>query len=94
MKNGPYTLVKAPEDYPGKKYRGKYVYEHHLVWWKETGEIVPPGCNVHHKNEIKTDNRFDNLEILSHQEHAKEHGAKREKSYTWLSCTFVESISR
>ena len=35
MINGDYILVVAPPDYPGVKYRGRYCYEHRLVWWKE-----------------------------------------------------------
>lgn len=31
MKNGDYILVIAPDWYRGKRYRGKYCYEHHLV---------------------------------------------------------------
>ena len=31
MKSGNYILIKAPDNYPGKKYRGKYCYEHHYV---------------------------------------------------------------
>ena len=40
MKNGDYILVKAPTNYPGKKYRNKYCYEHHLVYWQHYG-IIP-----------------------------------------------------
>lgn len=79
MKNGPYELVKAPSEYPGRTYRGKrrYVYEHHLVWWRNTGEVVGDGFDIHHKNEKKRDNRFSNLERKTHGEHAGEHGAER-----------------
>jgi hypothetical protein len=73
MRNGPYELVKAPEDYPGKKYRGRYVYEHHLIWWQNHGYTVPNEHVVHHKNENKRDNRIENLELKSVSEHAREH---------------------
>lgn len=88
MKNGPYILVKAPEEYLGKKYRGRYVYEHHLVWWKETGQLVPDGYILHHKNEIKTDNRVENFEFLSSGEHSRMHGIERHLPPTKLSCTY------
>jgi len=74
MKNGPYTLVKAPNNYPGITYRGerRYVYEHRLVWWQNTGEVAD-GFTVHHKNENKRDNRFSNLEKLTRGEHTALH---------------------
>jgi hypothetical protein len=31
VRNGKYTLVVAPAEYPGMRYRGRYVYEHHLL---------------------------------------------------------------
>ena len=45
MKNGPYEMVIAPEEYPGRRYRNRYVYEHQLVWWKNTGKLVPKGLS-------------------------------------------------
>lgn len=75
MRNGPYIFVRPPDDYPGKRYRGKYAYEHHVVYWRKFG-VVPSKSNkeiVHHKNGIKTDNRISNLELLSQKEHRREH---------------------
>jgi len=77
VKNGPYELVVAPIDYPGFKYRGKYCYEHHLVWWRHTGELVLHPFLLHHKNEDKRDNRFENLEKLTRSEHTAQHGVER-----------------
>jgi hypothetical protein len=73
VKNGPYEMVIAPNDYPGKKYRGRYVYEHQLVWWQTTGQLVPKGFLLHHTNEDKRDNKFSNLELLTRGEHTREH---------------------
>lgn len=95
MKNGPYELVVAPDDYPGKKYRGRYIYEHHLVWWENTGEIVPEGHVVHHKNEDKRDNRFNNLELLSGPKHSSLHNAgetKIELECAWCGGLFLRAI--
>lgn len=86
MKNGEYILVVAPEKYPGKKYRGRYVYEHHLVWWLETGNLVPQGYVIHHKNENKTDNRIENLELKTLAEHTKDHVNERPVDYTTIVC--------
>ena len=48
MKNGPYILVAALETYPGKKYRGKYCYEHHMVWWKKHKQITKENTKPNH----------------------------------------------
>lgn len=73
MKNGDYVLVIAPDEYPGKKYRGRYCYEHHLVWWRNTGQVVNPGYVVHHKDGNKHNNIFSNLELLSLSNHMRLH---------------------
>ena len=73
MKNGSYELVEAPVDYPGRRYRNRYVYEHHLVWWENTGQLVPVGSVVHHKNGCKRDNQFQNLELKEHGVHTSDH---------------------
>ena len=76
MKNGEYELVIAPNDYPGKKYRGKYCYEHTLVWWQNTGTLPKENETLHHKNKDKRDNRFENLRLFLREDHDKYHGAE------------------
>lgn len=79
MKNGDYILVKAPDEYPGKKYRDRYVYEHHLVWWENTGEIIDVETHLlHHKNEDKHDNSFDNLSKMEKGTHSRQHQPEAE----------------
>ncbi len=90
MKNGPYILVKAPFDYPGLKYRGKYVYEHQLVWWQYTKIIPPNGYQIHHKNSDKHDNRYENLEMVFKGTHSKLHGLSKKKGWTLLNCCWCK----
>lgn len=53
---------------------GEGIYEHHQVWYEHTGHIIDTKTEaIHHKNHIKTDNRFENLELLSKHEHAMRH---------------------
>lgn len=48
-------------------------YEHKLVAEQAYGS-VPKGHHVHHANEIRTDNRAENLSIVSPKEHVNAHG--------------------
>lgn len=77
MRNGPYEMVVAPENYPGFRYRNRYIYEHHLVWWIHTKTLVSDGHVIHHINGVKRDNRIENLELQHRGEHTREHLLKR-----------------
>lgn len=78
MINGDYIFTIAPDNYPGHKYRGRYIQEHQLVWWQNTGHAPTHGEVVHHKNKDKHDNRFENLELLTNVEHGKLHAIRCE----------------
>jgi hypothetical protein len=82
-----YKFVIAPDDYPGRRYRKNTILEHHLNWWKVTGETVPAGMILHHKNEIKTDNRPENLQLMTLAEHTKEHSAVG-RSFKDVICSY------
>jgi len=73
MKNGKYILVNAPNSYPGKKYRGRYCYEHHLIYWEHYGIVPMIGEVVHHINEDTTDNRIENLILINKKDHDASH---------------------
>lgn len=77
MKNGPYELIKVPNGYPGKRYRGRYAYEHHVNWWINTGQTILNGYEIHHKNGDHHDNDFSNLQLVTSSEHKKLHGLQR-----------------
>jgi hypothetical protein len=50
------------------------LYEHQLVFVNELGRGLKHGEHVHHKNEIRHDNRRENLELMkSHKEHMARH---------------------
>lgn len=88
-----YVFVPAPSAYPGKRYScGNRVLEHHLVWWQHTGVVVPSDRVVHHVNGIKSDNRFENLELKEWSQHAKDHKPKEPDKNPvchWCGATLV-----
>ncbi len=59
-------------------------YEHRLVWARHFGPI-PPGYQVHHIDECKTNNSIDNLRCIEMSKHASEHRwlAKRSESISY-----------
>jgi len=89
MKNGKYVLLIAPENYPGKKYRNRYCYEHHFVWWKFNGFVPSNGMEIHHLNGNHTDNNISNLRLVTSHEHRKLHGEiYRQNSLRKFNCGF------
>jgi len=63
---------------------GRPVYEHRYVMEKAIGRPLKKGEHVHHKNGVKTDNRIENLELMSSSDHAREHFAPRAKAMSLL----------
>lgn len=56
MKNGDYLLAVAPENYPGKRYRGRYCSEHTLVYWQHYGIVPNKDEVIHHIDGNKHNN--------------------------------------
>ena len=71
------------QEYDGKKFtlrnNGYYAMTtddrclmHRYVWENEKGKI-PDGWDIHHINEVKSDNRIENLECLPKSEHTRKY---------------------
>lgn len=61
------------------------VYAHREVMEEHLGRKLLTSEVVHHKNGVKTDNRIENLEILSASDHSKEHA--KPKTRVALKCS-------
>lgn len=71
LHQGKYWLVSKP-NHPNADRLG-YVREHRLVMEEQIGRILNTNELIHHINGNTTDNRIENLQIISRSEHMKKH---------------------
>jgi len=89
MKNGKYILVVPPKKYKGTLYRGRYAYEHHVVWCLAAGPI-PKGFHVHHIDQDTNNNSIDNLCLMSSKAHNAFHASLKKVGMVTLTCSNCE----
>jgi len=62
--------------------RNGWAYQHRVVMMKLLGRPLLKTEVVHHKNGVKTDNRLENLELMTARQHVREHHAHPKKALT------------
>ena len=51
---------------------------HRVVWEAVTGSTIPPGYEINHLSEVKTENMITNLELVSHKDNVN-YGSRTQK---------------
>lgn len=65
---------------------GHYRAEHRVLVEQSIGRRLTTAEHVHHINRVKTDNRLENLRVMSASDHSKLHQALDDWSTRWVAC--------
>lgn len=75
VSEGGYIKVRVGCDHPLADPNG-YAYEHAMVWISAGNPPLGPGEIIHHKDKDKTNNRINNLEVMTRADHCALHVAE------------------
>jgi len=81
-KSNGYILIKKPE-HPFSYCNG-YVPEHRLVMEEKLGRYLTKQEDIHHINGNRSDNRIENLVIITRYHHSQIHNGKKKAKFSKL----------
>ena len=71
----------------------RYRMEHNVVWERSTGQRIPLGHEIHHRDENPLNNSIDNLQLLSRLDHKRVHsGCELRADGWWKPCRRCEQV--
>lgn len=72
-----YVKIRVGKTHPLADPNG-YAYEHLVVWCSAGNERPAAGFLLHHRNEVRSDNRIENLALISRPDHNRLHASPRD----------------
>lgn len=87
-----YWMIPIPENYRGKEYSCKYIYEHRYILEQKIGRYLKSHEIAHHINGDRLDNRPDNLEVVLKSKHDSFHAKAKGIKTVVLICPFCNDI--
>lgn len=88
----PRTRGKTKDGYILLQIAGRRIYEHRLIMEQHIGRQLTKKEHVHHLNGDKTDNRLENLSLMSQREHLAIHGHESKLGQRKLPSEAVEKM--
>lgn len=85
-----YILIPA-KGHPRAWATGHYSYEHIVIMEKHLGRYLNKGEVVHHINEDRTDNRIENLQLMTKSEHISHHCRGKMKDTSDYICNICKT---
>jgi len=90
ISKGDYNYAVVPEHPRCIKYG--YVLEHRVIMENHLGRTLSANEVVHHINEDKKDNRLENLQVMTNEEHHVLHALQKGLVCVEMKCPYCNSL--